>query len=426
MNATINFISFSLITFISLIFYNLCYAKLNNHKININLKNILIMLMAVILIMLNNKFNSIVIKLILNIIIFSTELKLIFNDSYKKVIINYVLLYSLIILIEVILTNILLISGVLKNNASANSLSLINVLLNFSVCIIQYLLILISFVNVFFKNIIDYFIKNNAVKNTIISLFLSIALISTFNVQNFGNEDSIKLLILICIIFIYLFTDIIRLRYHEETLKNSNHKLIEYNSKYAKFLDEYKIYKHNINHKLSGMKAFGNKKINSLIDELLNKETTFSVRNNNIYKVPNGIKGIVAEKLYNKDYDIMIHNKIKKDYFSKLSPQAFDSISECLGIALDNAIEACEETENPVITIDIYENKENVCIKIGNTFKNSIDIDKIGSKYYSTKNRGSGLGLFSIKKNKLVKEKITIINEVYYIELQIKKAREQK
>ena len=139
--------------------------------------------------------------------------------------------------------------------------------------------------------------------------------------------------------------------------------------------------------------------------------------------VPNGIKGIVAEKLYNKDYDIMIHNKIKTDYFSKLSPQAFNSISECLGIALDNAIEACEETENPVITMDIYENKDNVCIKIGNTFKNCIDIDRIGNKYYSTKNRGSGLGLFSIKKNKLVKEKITIINDIYYIDLQIKKAR---
>ena len=99
MNAIINSLSFVLIIFISLIFYNLCYAKLNNHKININLKNILIMLVAVILIMLNNNFNIIVIKLFLNIIIFSCELKLVFNDQYKKIIINYVLLYALIILI---------------------------------------------------------------------------------------------------------------------------------------------------------------------------------------------------------------------------------------------------------------------------------------------------------------------------------------
>lgn len=419
MNATINFISFSLITFISLIFYNLCYAKLNNHKI----KNILIMLMAVILIMINNKFNLILFKIMINVVIFSLELKLLFKDSFIKVFVNYVLLYLLTIIIEIILTNILLLSGLITNNTTANSLNFINIFLTLIICMIQYCIFSIGIIRNFFQNIIHYFMTNHTIKNLIILIFLSIVLIAMINIENFGNKNSIKLMIFLLIIFVYLFTDIVRLRYHEETLKNSNHKLMEYNSKYAKFLDEYKIYKHNINHKLSGMKAFGNKKINSLIDELLNKETTFSIRNNNIYKVPNGIKGIVAEKLYNKDYDIMIHNKIKKDYFSKLSPQAFNSISECLGIALDNAIEACEETENPVITIDIYENKENVCIKIGNTFKNSIDIDKIGNKYYSTKNRGSGLGLFSIKKNKFIQEKITIINDIYFIELQIKKAR---
>lgn len=423
MNATINFISFSLITFISLIFYNLCYAKLNSHKININLKNILIMLIAVILIMINNKFNLILFKIMINVVIFSLELKLLFKDSFIKVFVNYVLLYLLTIVIEIILSNILLLSGLITNNTTANSLNFINIFLTLIICMIQYCIFSIGIIRNFFQNIIHYFMTNHTIKNLIILIFLSIVLIAMINIENFGNKNSIKLIIFLLIIFVYLFTDIVRLRYHEETLKNSNHKLMEYNSKYAKFLDEYKIYKHNINHKLSGMKAFGNKKINSLIDELLNKETTFSVRNNNIYKVPNGIKGIVAEKLYNKDYDIMIHNKIKKDYFSKLSPQAFNSISECLGIALDNAIEACEETENPVITIDIYENKENVCIKIGNTFKNSIDIDKIGNKYYSTKNRGSGLGLFSIKKNKFIQEKITIINDIYFIELQIKKAR---
>ena len=381
------------------------------------------MLMAVILIMINNKFNILTIKLIFNIVIFSTELKLLFQDSLKKILINYVFLYLLILLIEISLTNIAYYFKFFINSDSANSLSYSTVLLTFSISIVQYIIILIPISRNFIQNIIYYFFKSNTIKATIILIFLTIDMIATFNIENFGNKNSIQSIIILLIIYIYLFTDIIRLRYHEETLKNSNHKLIEYNSKYAKFLDEYKIYKHNINHKLSGMKAFGNKKINSLIDELLNKETTFSVRNNNIYKVPNGIKGIVAEKLYNKNYDIMIHNKIKKDYFSKLSPQAFNSISECLGIALDNAIEACEETENPVITIDIYENKENVCIKIGNTFKNCIEIDEIGSKYYSTKNRGSGLGLFSIKKNKLIKEKITIINDIYYIELQIKKAR---
>ena len=206
-------------------------------------------------------------------------------------------------------------------------------------------------------------------------------------------------------------------------LKVTNKKLMDYNSNYGKFLDDYKIYKHNINHKLSNIKSIGNKKVNALINDILDEETTFSIRNNEIYNVPNGIKGIVAEKLYNKNYNIVINNKIKNDPFSKLSPRAFNSLSECIGISLDNAIEACEKTKIPCIIIYLYEDRENLYIKVGNSFCNNIDLDEIGNKYYSTKNRGSGLGLFSIARNKLVKEQISIINNIYYIKLQIKKAR---
>ncbi len=188
-------------------------------------------------------------------------------------------------------------------------------------------------------------------------------------------------------------------------------------------MDEYKIYKHNIKHKLSAMKIFGNKKINNLIDELLEEETTFSIRNNNIYNIPNGIKGIVAEKLYNKNYNVIINNRIKDDPFIKLNAKAFNSVSECIGIVLDNAIEASEETKHPLIIMDIYDDKENIYIKVGNNFNNNIDIEKLGDKYYSTKNRGSGLGLFSVFRNNLISEKINIINDMYYIELLIKKAQ---
>ena len=110
-------------------------------------------------------------------------------------------------------------------------------------------------------------------------------------------------------------------------LKKSNKKLIEYNDKYGKFLDEYKIYKHNIKNKLTGMKAFGNKKINALIDDLLEEETTFSIKNNNLYNVPKGIKGIVAEKLYNTKINVIIDNKLKKDPFIKMSPQEFNKMN---------------------------------------------------------------------------------------------------
>lgn len=410
-------------TFLCMILYNISYAKINKNKLSFNFKSMLIMLVAAILNLINIQYSSLGIKVMFNTILFCIELKLIFKDNWKKIVINYIFISIILFSLETILTNSLLQFGILHNNLSANTISYINLILTLIVQVLEYLLISLKILRNYLQKAIHYFEGNKTITNSLYLLFFTIVILSIFNTINFANNHSTSLISLLIIIFTILFLAVIRLKYHEEVLKISNKKLIDYNDNYGKFLDEYKIYKHNINHKLSAMKSYGNKKINALIDDLLEEETSFSIRNNELYNVPNGIKGIVAEKLYNKNYDVLINNKIKKDPFSKLDAKSFNSISECLGIALDNAVEASEETEQPIIIMDLYEDQDNLYLKIGNNYRNSIDLDSIGNKYYSTKNRGSGLGLFSIKQNKLVKEKIEIINNFYYIELQIKKTR---
>lgn len=423
MKAIIDLLPHFTAIFACIAFYNLCYAKINNHKLELKIKNIVLIFIATILVLLNNYFTKISLKVLINYVILSSEIKLTFKDNIKKVIINYIFMYMLINIIEIITTNLLLFSGVLTNNSSANSVSYVNTFLTILVGIIEYLILCINLIRIYFSKIVNFFIKNETINYIAYLVFVTGALLSMLNIQIFENKNSIYLIILLSIIFTILFVLVIRLKYHEEILKLTNRKLIDYNDNYSKFLDEYKIYKHNINHKLSAMKSFGNKKINALIDDLLEEETNFSIRNNEIYNIPNGIKGIVAEKLYNKEYDVLIHNKVENDPFSNLDPKTFNSISEALGIALDNAVEASEETKNPIIIMDLYEDKENLYLKVGNNYCNNIDLDELGNKYYSTKNRGSGLGLFSIKRNNLVKERIEIINSFFYIELQIKKAR---
>ena len=227
--------------------------------------------------------------------------------------------------------------------------------------------------------------------------------------------------LILIIVLIILFVIIINLQHQLKVLKHSNKKLVEFNDIYGSFLDEYKVYKHNIKNKLLAIKTFGDEKVINLINDLLEEDTSLVIKNNNVYDLPSGIKGLVAEKLYNKDYEVIIDNKIKKDPFIKLPTKTINSIFECLGIALDNAIEASKDTKDPLITIDLYENKKSFFIKIGNNFDNNIDLDKLGEKYYSTKKQGRGLGLFSIIKNKEIAEKIEIINNIYYITLEIQK-----
>lgn len=409
--------------FICVIFLDLCYTKLNNTKLNLNKKNFLIIFITSILALFNNLYNINILKILLMLIIVSLNFRLIFKNNLKKVAISYIMIYFLLIIFEIVFSNLLVATNILNNNSAALSLNFSKFGLSILVGGLEYLFFCIKPIKIFLQRSLVFLINNSSVGNITYLMFLTVAVLGMLNVKTFATSNSLQFIICLVIIFIILFAVVFKSKTNEIMLKDSNKRLIDYNDKYGKFLDEYKIYKHNINHKLSAMKSYGNKKVNALIDDLLEEETTFSVKNNNLYNVPNGIKGIVAEKLYNAEFNILIDNKIKKDPFKDLSPKAFNSISESIGIALDNAIEASKETNNPIITMDLKESKEDIYIKIGNNFCNRIDLDQLGTKYYSTKNRGSGLGLFSIMRNNLVKEKINIINDFYYIELQIKKAR---
>jgi len=421
MNEVINMTPYYITIFICILSYNLCYSKLNNIKFKFNKKNIFIILLMSIIVLINNKYCVISLKLLLNIFIIIINFKILFKDSFKTVSIYYILIFFITVLAEIVLTNILGFVGLLKESSSAITFNYIKIILSIIVSIVSYLVINIKIIKKLINYLVKFFDKQINLFNISYLLFICIAIFGMLNINIFATENSVRILIVLFIIFIVLFGTIIKSKTKEEYLKNSNNKLIEYNEKYGQFLDEYKIYKHNIKHKLVGIKTYGNKKVNELIDDLLEEETTFSIKNNELYNVPNGIKGIVAEKLYNTSINVIIDNKIKGDPFRKLKPREFNSISESIGICLDNALEACEETSNPIIVMDLYEDDENAFVKIGNNFTNCIDIEKIGNMNYSTKNRNSGFGLFSIIQNKIIKEKISIINDIYYIELKIKK-----
>lgn len=421
MKEIIDLVIYFLSVLFSTIFYNLCYIKLNRHNFKVTFKSVLVIILTAVFIFINNSHNHLWLKFVLTIFIFCINFKIIYKDDWKNIIINYIVIYAMIIILEILVSNILLKIGLISNNAEAMLYTFSKFALSIIVSLLEYLIFSINIVNKLAKNLINFFISNVNASNIAYLLFITCAILGILNIDNFAANNSTQLILLLIIIFAILFAVIIKSKTKEEILKTSNKRLIDYNEKYGQFLDEYKIYKHNIKHKLAGMKTFGNKKINALIDDLLEEETTFTLKNNNLYNVPNGIKGIVAERLYNTKINVIIDNKLKGDPFVKLTPKKFNSISESIGICLDNAVEASIETNNPVVTLDLYEDEEYIYIKTGNNFCNNIDIDELGDKYYSTKNRGSGLGLFSIIHNKLIKEKISIINDIYYIELKIKK-----
>lgn len=121
---------------------------------------------------------------------------------------------------------------------------------------------------------------------------------------------------------------------------------------------------------------------------LLNPET---INNPSIYSLLTNKYFIASEKSLTMNFSIFSD-------LSGLSTNMYE-ISRILGILLDNAIEAAEETEDKIINIEIKSDDKKHIFIIKNSCKDTnISTTKIFEKGYSTKNRDSGFGLWNVHK----------------------------
>ena len=209
-----------------------------------------------------------------------------------------------------------------------------------------------------------------------------------------------------------------------KSLKESIKILTRNNEFYIERLDDYRILKHNLIANLNGIKAVTNKKTINLIDDLILKYKGKLNLPKNFKQLPTGINGIIYEKIYNvidTKLNISINNKIKNNIIEVLTARNYNLFCEALSIALDNAIEASEKSKEKILFLEILEDKEKLILKIINSFDSVIDIDKLGTKNYTSKRKGNGLGLFSILNLKTVTITTSIKNNKYFCTIEVKK-----
>lgn len=112
------------------------------------------------------------------------------------------------------------------------------------------------------------------------------------------------------------------------------------------------------------------------------------------------IYGVVVNKILiardkNMTLSLDINTSVSNINFPKFE------LSRILGILLDNAIEAGEQTVEKKLTLNMYHDysRDTDVIVISNSLNDtSIDTEKIFTKNYSTKQTPSGFGLYEVKK----------------------------
>lgn len=254
---------------------------------------------------------------------------------------------------------------------------------------------------------IDYF-------NFAILFFAIVVLLIGISIfMNLRNIDISVLLTFVIVLLSIVFYLLIKLKVNlNESLIFMN--LLKSNNEfYLKIEDENRIFKHNLIAKLLAIKSVSGKKARILIDDFIksfNNDIDFSVH---IKDMPYGLNGIIYEKIYPylSKLNIKIYNKINFDIFQKLKSRRYNVFVEKMIISLDNAIEACMNSVDKILIVNLFSEENCIYIEIKNTFSENLNVDNLGSINYSTKGKQRGLGLFSSLRDDEVSMKIKIINE---------------
>lgn len=395
----------------SLYILSLAYGNILNKSIKFTLKKIFIIILSSLIILISNYYDNFFLKTI--IIIFSFYLPYqIFKANKEKSELFYVLL-------AIIFANIFdfilsLIITLLPNTP------LIAYFSDAVFTIFVPLIILYIFSNKTFKSAIIITQKIISKKRiSLMYIILTFILLTIISYINLAINDLFIRASLFCVALSILFLICKLITYKSKYDLNTiyTHYLVKCVKNYKQNNNELRKYKHNIKNKLLTLNSIPHNLIKDYIENEL-----LDIKTSNTLIETNCLTSFISDKLHQHNFNskrIIVLNNIKDDAKIINNPKLFITISEVLGITLDNAIEASCHNSKSKIIVELLESKKIITIKIMNDFNNDVIIDYIGKPLYTTKTSGTGIGLYSLNTNKRIKTHYQIINNKFLCKVDI-------
>ena len=401
--------------------YMITYQKFSDNKIKCVSEQYLILIFTSFIITINNLYNPILpIRALASAAIYFIMYKTIFKESLKTTFCKTCLMTLVSFVLDPVLS--IIISFACENVQELNVNTIPKLLIT---CIFSY-----TYFKIFkseknrkrFNSLLELMEAN---KKILIYFTILVLVAHAYNVLLAYNYVDYKYYtaLLILIIFISYFSYIFIHEIFDNislTLKNKylNDNLINY----QKTADNYRTLKHNLKNDLFIIARSKDKE--KAIRRTYEKYNQDEEWVNNIGSIPSGLQGIIFLKMEfaeNNKVKFYMDNKIDFEKLDEGTPLYLDTC-EVIAICLDNAIEASVDTEEKLICMGLYNDDDCYTINITNSFNNFVDIDKLGEKNYSTKNRNSGIGLNYIANlNKDIKIKRIISDTNFKTIITIKK-----
>lgn len=344
---------------------------------------------------INNK-----VRLILFIIVSTICMQLIFKLKDRKSIIYSFNSEMLLSLSEIIITVLLVLIGI--NSSMLVNNYFYNLITNILVSTFSIIIISIPCINKIIGDINKKIFGNKRINKYLFIILISIYLIVSKNGLELVLKSNYYINILFIFSIIFIVVIIIKNELKYDQISEQNKQMLNYVTKYEKIITEQGKANHEFKNQLMVIRGYAQMNSTKLIEYLDSiaediKKTHSSYLISNLNKFPDGgIKGLLYYKLSVMDdekikYEINVSDGIKSK-LSYLSATEYKNITKILGVLLDNAIDANKKCKNKKVIIMVVKDKESVDFKIYNTYKDKIEISKVGTGYTS-KGNGHGYGL---------------------------------
>lgn len=401
--------------------YMITYQKFSDNKIKCVSEQYLILIFTSFIITINNLYNPILpIRALASAAIYFIMYKTIFKESLKTTFCKTCLMTLVSFVLDPVLS--ITISFACENIQELNVNTIPKLLLT---CIFSY-----TYFKIFkseknrkrFNSLLELMEAN---KKILIYFTILVLVAHAYNIMMVYNYVDYKYYtsLLILIIFISYFSYIfIHEIFDNASLTLKNKYLNDNLLNYQKTADNYRTLKHNLKNDLFIIARSKDKE--KAIRRTYEKYNQDEEWVNNISSIPSGLQGIIFLKMQfaeNNKVKLYMDNQIDFEKLDEGTALYLDTC-EVIAICLDNAIEASIDTEEKLICMGLYNDDDCYTINITNSFNNFIDVDKLGEKNYSTKNRNSGIGLNYIANlNKDIKIKRIISDTNFKTIITIKK-----
>ena len=179
-------------------------------------------------------------------------------------------------------------------------------------------------------------------------------------------------------------------------------KLVEYSQTTEELLTKYKSSMHEIKNQLIIIQGLAkdNQELYDYVNFILNEKNKCDYHWLSFIKnIPiSGLKGLINYKILKMqeqklNFEVYVSDDVQNYQNLNFNITQKNDLYTLLGIFLDNAIEASLESQEKMISLQIYLENNKLIFLIANTFKN-VNLERIYEKGYSSKDKNRGIGLY--------------------------------